>query len=149
MIIIKKEFIEQILRQCRKEYPNETCGILAGRNVKVGTSTSSSVDAECNRTVERVYEMANADKSPETFFMDPRGQLKVMKELRTLGFEMVGIYHSHLESEAYPSAHDVELAYYPDASYVIVSLKHKDSPIIRSFKIVEGKISEEEVNSPK
>lgn len=145
MIIIKKEFIEQILRQCRGEYPNETCGILAGSKGEADTSTSPSVDGECNRTVEKVYEMANADKSPETFIMEPREQLKVMKELRTLGLEMVGIYHSHLESEAYPSAHDLELAYYPEASYVIVSLKHKDSPIIRSFKIIEGKITEEEV----
>lgn len=129
MIIIKKEFIRQILRQCEQESPNETCGILAGKS----------------GVVEKVYEMTNSDRSPETFLMDPKEQLKVMKEIRNLGLEMTGIYHSHLASEAYPSAHDLELAYYPEASYMIVSIKDKDNPQIRSFRIVEGEISEEVV----
>lgn len=129
MLILKKEFLEQIINQSKKEFPNEACGILAGKNCKA----------------EKVYEMANADKSPSTYFMDAREQLKVMKEIRNLGLEMLGIYHSHVASEAYPSSHDVELAFYPDTSYAIVSLKDKDSPQIRSFKIAEGKITEEEV----
>ena len=58
---------------------------------------------------------------------------------------MVGIYHSHSQTEAYPSAHDVELAYYPEVFYVIVSIKDRDNPSIRSFKIVEGKVNEERV----
>jgi len=77
--------------------------------------------------------------------MEPKQQLKAMKEIRNLGLEMIGIYHSHLETEAYPSAHDVELAYYPEAFYVIVSIRDRGKPSIRSFKIVEGKITEEEV----
>jgi proteasome lid subunit RPN8/RPN11 len=58
---------------------------------------------------------------------------------------MVGIYHSHTESEAYPSGRDLELAFYPDAYYIIISLKDKKNPSIRAFRIVEGKISEEEI----
>ena len=119
-----------IIAHAKREAPNEACGILAGKEGRV----------------EKVYQMSNTDKSSKTFFMDPQEQLKVMKEIRNLGLEMAAIYHSHLESEAYPSAHDVELAYYPETSYVIVSIKDKDNPTIRSFKIVEGKISEEEVN---
>lgn len=118
-----------IIAHAKREAPNEACGILAGKEGRV----------------EKVYQMSNTDKSSKTFFMDPQEQLKVMKEIRNLGLEMAVIYHSHLESEAYPSAHDVELAYYPETSYVIVSIKDKDNPTIRSFKIVEGKISEEEV----
>ena len=87
--------------------------------------------------------MSNTDKSRTTFFMDPREQLKAMKEIRNLGLEMVGIYHSHPETDAYPSAHDVELAYYPEVSYVIVSIRNKNKPSIRSFKIEEGKVAEE------
>lgn len=130
MLYLSKEHAGQLLEHSKRESPNEACGIMAGRAGKV----------------EKVYPMTNADKSAATFFMDPQEQLKVMKEIRNLGLEMAAIYHSHLESEAYPSAHDVELAYYPETSYVIVSIKDKDNPTIRSFKIVEGKISEEEVN---
>lgn len=89
--------------------------------------------------------MSNVDKSPATYFMQGQEQLKVMKEMRNLGLEMSGIYHSHVASQAYPSAHDVELAFYPDASYVIISLKDKNNPSIRSFRIKEGNITEEEV----
>ena len=104
MLILKKEFFEKIIAQSKREFPNEACGILAGKEGRV----------------EKVYEMANIEKSASTFFMDAKEQLKVMKEIRNLGLEMAGIYHSHVASQAYPSAHDVELALYVEASYVIV-----------------------------
>lgn len=129
MISIPKNIFNQIIGHSKKESPNEACGILAAREGKI----------------EKVYEMTNIDKSPSTFFMESQEQLKVMKEIRNLGWEMIGIYHSHVASQAYPSSHDVELALYPEASYVIVSLKDMNNPVIRSFKIKEGKISEEEV----
>ncbi len=129
MLILKKSDRDKIIKQCIKEFPDEACGILAGKDGKA----------------EKVYEMANTDKTAATFFMDAKEQLKVIKEMRTLGLEMVGIYHSHVASEAYPSSHDVEMAFYPETSYVIVSLKDKDKPSIRSFNIRDGKIVEEEV----
>lgn len=129
MLILKKELTEQIIRQCVRELPNEACGILAGKAAEV----------------EQVYEMTNADKSPATYFMDAKEQLQAMKEIRNLNLEMIGIYHSHVASQAYPSHHDVEMAFYPEAAYVIISLKDKKNPQIRSFKIIEGKIKEEEV----
>lgn len=130
MLKVKRELFVQIVKHCKEELPDEACGILAGK----GSS------------VEKAYEMVNADKSPENFIMDPAEQLKVMKELRNLGLEMVGIYHSHVASEAYPSARDIELAFYPEARYCIVTLKDKDNPRMRAFRIKEGKISEEEVS---
>lgn len=129
MLILKEKLFEQILRQCNSELPNEACGILAGKGGRV----------------EKAYEMVNTDKSPSTFFMDAEEQLKIMKEMRNLGLEMAGIYHSHVASPAYPSSHDLELAFYPDTSYVIVSLKDRENPKIKSFKITEGKITEEEI----
>lgn len=129
MFILKKEFSAQIVAQSKREFPNEACGILAGRG----------------GAVEKVYEMSNVDKSPSAYFMDAKEQFKVMKQIRNLGLEMAGIYHSHVASQAYPSAHDVELAFYPEVSYVIVSLQHENRPSIRSFKIKEGTITEEEV----
>jgi [CysO sulfur-carrier protein]-S-L-cysteine hydrolase len=129
MLTLKKELFEQAVSQCLKEFPNEACGILAGN---------------AGRAV-KVFESANVDKSPSSYLMEPKEQLKIMKEIRNSGLEMVGIYHSHVASEAYPSSHDLELAFYPEASYAIISLKDKHNPLIRSFKIVDGRITEEEV----
>jgi len=129
MLSMSKECKDELVGHSKKEFPNEACGILAGKD----------------RKVEKFYPVSNTDESAETFLMDSKEQLRVMKEIRNLGLEMVGIYHSHLETEAYPSAHDVKLAYYPETSYVIVSIKDKDNPGIRSFKIAEGNISEEEI----
>ncbi len=129
MLTLEKELFKKITEHAIREFPNEACGILSGSQGRV----------------EKVYEMTNTDKSPQTFFMDAKEQLRVMKEIRNKGEEMIGIYHSHVASEAYPSSHDVELALYPEVSYVIISIKNKKSPSVRSFKIVEGKISEEEL----
>jgi len=129
MLILKKDLWEEMLKQLKEEFPGEACGILAGKD----------------KVVQKVYAMTNTDKSPSTYFMDTKEQFKVMKEIRNLGLDLLGIYHSHVASPAYPSARDVELAYYPDTSYVIVSLEKKENPSIKSFKIIEGKILEEEV----
>lgn len=129
MLTVKKKFLKKIIVHSRKEFPNEACGILAGKDGKV----------------EKVYGMKNSDASPSTFFMEPEEQLKVMKEIRNSGIQMIGIYHSHVASPAYPSSHDVELALYPEVSYIIISLEDKKNPVIRSFKIQEGKITEEDM----
>jgi proteasome lid subunit RPN8/RPN11 len=129
MLVLKKEFFDTIVSQCLREFPDEACGIFAGKGGKV----------------IKVFESANVDKSPSSYLMEPKEQLKIMKEIRNSGLEMVGIYHSHVASEAYPSSHDLELAFYPEASYVILSLKDKRSPRVRSFKIVDGRITEEKV----
>ena len=127
MLYLSKEEAKELVKHSERESPNEACGILAGNDGKV----------------EKVYQMTNTDKSPKTFIMDPKEQLNVMKEITDLGMKMVGIYHSHIETEAYPSAHDVELAFYPEASYLIISIKDKDDPTVRSFRIIQEKISEE------
>ncbi len=129
MLYLTKKQASELIEHSKEDFPNEVCGILGGREEKV----------------EKVYKMINKDKSKETFFMEPQQQLKVMKEIRASGLDFIGIYHSHPHTRAYPSAHDVELAYYPEVSYAIISLKDKDRPCIHSFKIVDGKIKEEEV----
>ncbi|UCH00117.1 MAG: M67 family metallopeptidase [Deltaproteobacteria bacterium] len=129
MLYLSKENAKELAEHSERECPNEACGMLAGKD----------------RKVEMVYQMTNRDKSAKTFFMDPSEQLKVIKEIRDLGMKMVGIYHSHPETEAYPSPRDVELAFYPEASYVIISIKDKANPSIRSFRIIQGEVSEERV----
>lgn len=130
MIEISSLQKEEIMRHAKESMPHEACGILAGKTGKV----------------EKVYEMTNKSDTPGTcYFMDPKEQLKVMKEIRNSGLEILAIYHSHTGSGAYPSARDIELAYYPEAAYIIISLQNKVSPGIRTFKLVEGKIIEEEI----
>ena len=127
MLVLKKELYVRIIKQCAGELPNEACGILAGKGGKV----------------EKVYEMNNTEKSPETFFMDAKEQLKAIKDIRNSGLEMLGIYHSHVASPAYPSSRDIELAFYPEAACLIISLSDKSRPCARSFRIIEGRIIEE------
>jgi len=124
--VFAKEIVEQGLR----EFPNECCGVIAsdgdGRPIKV-------------------FPMRNADASPATYRLDGKEQLKVFDEIDDRGWELWAIYHSHTHSEAYPSETDVRLAFYPETRYILVSLAHRESPVLRSFFIREGEISEEEL----
>ncbi len=126
MLVLKNSDLQKIYEHCQDEYPNEACGILAGHQ----------------GTVEKIYSMENAEPSPAFYIMEPQEQFRVMKEMRYAGLELVGIYHSHTGSQAYPSATDVSLAYYPEAVYLIVTLLDRKLPLARGFSIVEGKITE-------
>jgi proteasome lid subunit RPN8/RPN11 len=69
-----------------------------------------------------------------------------MTDMDDRGMDLVGIFHSHTFTEAFPSRTDVELAGYPDATYLILSLADPDAPALRGFSIREGKVSEVEVH---
>lgn len=129
MLYLSREQVDDMIAHAREGHPFEVCGLCAGNNKKIDT----------------IYRMTNTDKSEKTYFMDPQEQFAIMKEMRSHKVSLQAIYHSHPHSEAYPSAHDVELALYPEASYVIISLKDRDHPRIRSFSIVDGSITEEEI----
>ncbi len=129
MLYLAEKIVKEMIDHAREESPLEACGILAGGEGRA----------------EKYYPMSNADKSGTTFFMEPSEQLAVMKEIRELDLEMVAIFHSHPATPAYPSARDVELAFYPEVSYAIVSPRDSEKPEIRSFRIDEGEIREEEV----
>lgn len=126
MLRLPKRFSEEIIEQARSEYPNEACGLLAGKD---GEAT-------------RIYPMRNADRSPVIYRMEPQEQFKVFKEIDDAGLELVGIYHSHIRSPAYPSNTDVDQAYYPEAVYLIASLAEEEGPQLRGFRIVDGRIDE-------
>lgn len=113
-------------RACR---PEEACGILAGRN---------------DGTVLKVFPMDNTEHSQTLYMMDSREQFRVFDEMEREGLELVAIFHSHPHSQAYPSAHDCELAFYPDSLYLIISLMD-EQPASRVFKIVDGTVKEAEL----
>jgi len=126
---IKKSDYNLIVNTAVENYPFECCGILAGKN----------------NIVEKFYKMKNVSDKPEIcYFMDPKEQINVMKEIRISDMELLAIYHSHINVKAYPSKRDIELAFYPDAFYIIVSVFDKKFQEMNIFKIINGEILDAE-----
>ncbi|HZD38490.1 MAG TPA: M67 family metallopeptidase [Actinomycetes bacterium] len=129
MFAIDQRSYDALVAHARAEYPNEACALLGGHD----------------HTVARVYALPNAEASPTFYVVEPKAQLQAMTEMDDLGMELVGIFHSHTFTEAYPSRTDVELASYPDATYLILSLADPEAPKLRGFRIRDGQVSEVEV----
>ena len=110
--------------------PEEACGLLGG-------------DPETGR-VGVFYPCRNAAASSRVYTVDPRDHLRADRDAEGRGLEIVGVMHSHTHTEAYPSPTDVTQAPDPSWHYVIVSLKRAEA-VLRSYRIVDGAISEEEV----
>jgi proteasome lid subunit RPN8/RPN11 len=89
--------------------------------------------------------MINAERSPTFYRFDSMEQLRVWREMDDRDEEPVVIYHSHTATEAYPSRTDISYASEPGAHYVVVSTREPDRTEFRSFRIVDGEVSEEEV----
>lgn len=127
MLTIPLPIYDEILIHARSEHPNECCGLLIGKG----------------EHVSKQYRMTNTHQSPVSYLMDPKEQFKVFKEIREEGTDLIGIYHSHPHTRAYPSKTDVGLAYYPETCYIIISLEKRDSPVVNAYRIIEGKITQE------
>jgi proteasome lid subunit RPN8/RPN11 len=128
-VILSHELKEEMLALARAERPNEACGILAGEN---------------GRAV-KFYPATNAEHSPTRYVVDPRDQLRIMKEIDAQGWDLLGIFHSHTHTAAYPSSTDVSLAAnWPDAYYLIASLQN-EPPELRAFRIAGGRVENEEI----
>ena len=110
---------ESLVAHAREEFPNECCGLIAGRD---GTAT-------------RVLRAVNSEGSPFMYVMDPREQMQLMDEIDEAGEDLLAIYHSHTRSAAYPSTTDVDLAFFAEPLYVIVSLQDDSNPVIRAFHL--------------
>jgi [CysO sulfur-carrier protein]-S-L-cysteine hydrolase len=94
-----------------------------------------------------VYRATNAEASPLRYNLDPSDQFKIMMTMEEEGEDLVAIYHSHTKSPAYPSQTDINLATYPDAVYVIVSLVEGEEPV-RGYKIDDGQVEEVDLFEP-
>jgi len=126
---VPRQMVEEMIAHAREEAPNECCGMIGGAD---GSATT-------------VYRSLNAEASPLRYSLDASDQFRIMQEMEKRGEELVGIYHSHTGSAAYPSQTDVNLAAYPDAVYVIVSLEDPQNPDVRGFWIRDGQIEEAEL----
>ncbi len=123
---ISKSLRDEIVAAAHAALPNEAVGLLVGR----GSS------------VERYVAMVNASASPYRYSIDPAEQLATWTDLDSRGDSVWAIVHSHVSSAAVPSKTDVELAYFPESLYVIVSLANPDLPDIRAWSIVRGTVTE-------
>jgi proteasome lid subunit RPN8/RPN11 len=128
---LRKDLYDAIVAHARRDHPDEACGVIAG-------------PAGSDRP-ERFIEMANAERSPTFYRFDSMEQFQVWKEMDSRDEEPVVIYHSHTATEAYPSRTDISLASEPGAHYVLVSTREPDTVEFRSFRIVDGEVTEEEI----
>ena len=134
MLTITRDVYDAIVAHARADHPDEACGIVAG--------------PEGSDRPERFVPMANAERSPTFYRLDAVEQLKVWREMDHRDEEPVVVYHSHTSTEAHPSRTDISYASEPNAHYVLVSTRDADGLgefQFRSFRIVDGVVTEEEV----
>jgi proteasome lid subunit RPN8/RPN11 len=112
------------------DLPNEACGLVAA---VPGTGK-----------IDRVYRCRNSAASSRLYEVEPIDHLKADRDAEARGLEIVGVYHSHTHTDAYPSPTDVKQAPDPSWHYVLVSLKDPE-PVVRSYRIVDAVIAEEPV----
>jgi len=131
VLVIRRDLVEAMVAHARRDHPDEACGVIAG-------------PAGSDRP-ERFIPMTNAERSPTFYRFDSLEQLKVWREMDRNDEVPVVIYHSHTATEAYPSRTDISYASEPNAHYVLVSTRDPEVTEFRSFRIVDGEVTEEEV----
>jgi len=128
---IDQALIDAMIAHARRDHPDEACGVIAG-------------PAGSDRP-ERFIPMVNAARSPTFYEFDSMDLLKLYREMDSRDEEPVVVYHSHTATEAYPSRTDISYASEPNAHYLLVSTREPDTEEVRSFRIVDGVVTEEEV----
>ncbi len=131
MLVIRRDLVDAMVAHARRDHPDEACGQIAG--------------PEGSDRPERIIVMENAERSPTFYRFDAAEQLKVYREMQANDEEAVVIYHSHTATEAYPSRTDIKFANEPQAHYVLVSTRDPIEHELRSYRIVDGVVTEEPV----
>jgi proteasome lid subunit RPN8/RPN11 len=131
VLVIDRPTYDAIVAHAREDHPDEACGIVAGR-----------VDSD---QPTRFVPMVNAARSPTFYEFDSADLLRLYRDLDARDEEPVVIYHSHTATQAYPSRTDIAYASEPGAHYVLVSTADPVTEEFRSFRIIEGVVTEEEV----
>ncbi|WP_135456944.1 M67 family metallopeptidase [Mycobacterium sp. DL99] len=132
MLVIRRDLVEAMVAHARADHPDEACGVIAG--------------PEGADRPERFIAMVNAERSPTFYRFDSMEQFKVWRSMDEADEVPVVIYHSHTATEAYPSRTDISLAQEPDAHYVLVSTRDPHEHELRSYRIVDGAVTEEPVS---
>jgi proteasome lid subunit RPN8/RPN11 len=136
VLVIRADLVEEIVAHARRDHPDEACGVIAG--------------PEGSDRPERFIPMLNAARSPTFYEFDSGDLLRLYRDMDSRDEVPVVVYHSHTATEAYPSRTDISYASEPEAHYVLVSTRDDAAPNttghdLRSFRIVDGVVTEEEV----
>lgn len=124
---IPGNLLDEMVDHAMTDSPDECCGLIGGRDEEATT----------------VYRARNAEESPLRYSIAPGEQLAIMDRIEAAGEELVGIYHSHTRTEAYPSQTDINLAAgWPDPVYFIVSLMDPAEPVVRGFTIRDREVAD-------
>ncbi|HET6874357.1 MAG TPA: M67 family metallopeptidase [Acidimicrobiales bacterium] len=115
---------------CFDGLPDEACGLLGG-DPATGLATI-------------LYPTRNVAASARIYTVDPRDHLKADRDAESRGLSIIGVFHSHTHTDAYPSPTDIGQAPDPTWHYVLVSLRD-EAPVVRSYRIVDGSVSEEKL----
>jgi proteasome lid subunit RPN8/RPN11 len=127
---ISRQLVNQLLHHAQNSPEAEVCGLVGG---KEGKPT-------------HYYPVKNSSETPSSrFLLDAEGQLEAMKAMRERGETLFAIYHSHPTSPAEPSATDLELAAYPEALYLIISLDTEGVLEMRGFRLTDSGTAEIEL----
>lgn len=131
MLAISRILAEQMIAHAMADHPDEACGVIAG---EIGSDLP-----------RRFIPMLNAARSPTFYEFDTADLLKLYREMDAANEEPIVIYHSHTSTQAYPSRTDIAYASEPNAHYVLISTREElaESAEFRSFRIIEGEVSEE------
>jgi proteasome lid subunit RPN8/RPN11 len=130
---LTKDIYMEMIGHCLSGLPDEACGLLVGT---YGEDEASDI-----------FVTKNAAASAMVYEIDPKEMLAVDRRAQALGADIMGVFHSHTHTDAYPSPTDVAQALDPGWHYVLVSLRDIQ-PVVRSYTIVDGVITEEPVIVP-
>ena len=121
----------RILAHCYFGFPDEACGLLAG----------PVAGGEATGLVTEVYPAVNADTSSRTYTVGGRDYLRASRDAESRKDEIIGVWHSHTHTDAYPSPTDIRQAVDPMWIYVIVSLRD-EVPMLRAYRLRDGVVAE-------
>jgi proteasome lid subunit RPN8/RPN11 len=122
---ISRRLLDELIAHARADAPNECCGMIAARD---GEAVA-------------VHRATNTAASPLRYVIDGKEQYEIQTAIEDAGLDLGAIYHSHTRSAPEPSQTDINLAFYPEALYVIVGVQH-EQPDVRAWRIVGGEVSE-------
>ena len=126
-IHVPEEIEEVMLSHARDCYPEEACGLLAGHS---------------DGRLTKAYPLTNIAHSPINYVIDPNEHFGALRHAESRGWDLVGVFHSHTHSPAYPSPTDVALAADPDWLYVLVGMEEMHTLSVRGFRIRDHRITE-------
>jgi proteasome lid subunit RPN8/RPN11 len=130
LVRLRNDVLQGLTKEALKRPGHECCGLLAGRG----------------GVITRAFQATNAaDVTTKAYEIAPHELFRLMREIRAAGLELLGIYHSHPACENWPSARDIERAYYPAAAYFILSPRTDVAQPVRAFSIRDGRVTELEI----